>query len=67
MSSVLREKRAKVSGCIARLERQLDQYRADLTHIGIKPKRTYAKRTRYFGRGELSRLCRESACATGTC
>jgi hypothetical protein len=25
----------------------------------IKPKRTY-KRTRYFGRGELSRLCRES-------
>jgi hypothetical protein len=23
----------KVSGCIARLERQLDQHRADLSHI----------------------------------
>jgi hypothetical protein len=58
---------------IARLERQLDQHRADLSHVdgvlrlfephhdpeAIKPKRTY-KRTRYFGRGELSRLCRES-------
>jgi hypothetical protein len=31
--SALREKRAKVSGCIARLERQLDQHRADLSHI----------------------------------
>jgi hypothetical protein len=72
--SALREKRAKVAGCIARLERQLDQHRADLSHIdgvlrlfepdrdpeAIKPKRTYAKRTRYFARNELSRLCRES-------
>jgi hypothetical protein len=71
--SALRERRAKVAGCIARLERQLDQHRADLSHIdgvlrlfepdrdpeAIKPKRTY-KRTRYFGRGELSRLCREN-------
>jgi hypothetical protein len=31
--SALREKRAKVPGCIARLERQLDQHRADLSHI----------------------------------
>jgi hypothetical protein len=31
--SALREKRAKVAGCIARLERQLDQHRADLSHI----------------------------------
>jgi hypothetical protein len=68
--SALREKRAKVAGCIARLERQLDQHRADLSHIDgvlrlfepdrdpetIKPKRTYARRTRYFARKELSRL-----------
>jgi hypothetical protein len=67
--SALREKRAKVAGCIARLERQLDQHRADLSHIdgvlrlfepdrdpeAIKPKRTY-RRTRYFARNELSRL-----------
>ena len=72
--SALREKRAKVSGCIARLERQLDQRRADLTHIDgvlrlfapdndpelIRPKRTYAKRTRYFARNELSRLCMDA-------
>jgi hypothetical protein len=68
--SALREKRAKVAGCVARLERQLDQHRADLTHIdgvlrlfepdrdpeAIKPKRTY-RRTRYFARNELARLC----------
>jgi hypothetical protein len=71
--SALREKRAKVAGCVARLERQLDQRRADLTHIDgvlrlfepdrdpneIKPRRTYARRTRYFARNELSRLCME--------
>ena len=68
--SALRERRAKVAGCIARLERQLDQHRADLSHIdgvlrlfepdrdpeAIKPKKTYARRTRYFARNELSRL-----------
>jgi hypothetical protein len=66
--SALREKRAKVAGCIARLERQLDQHRADLSHIdgvlrlfepdrdpeAIKPKRTYVRRARYFARNELS-------------
>jgi len=69
--SALREKRAIVSGLIEKLERKLEQHRADLTHIDgvlrlfqpdrdpaeIKPKRTYARRTRYFARNELSRLC----------
>src|SRR5438128_12622518 len=69
--SALREKRALVAGLIEKLERKLEQHRADLTHIdgvlrlfqpdrdpeAIKPKRTYAKRTRYFARNELARLC----------
>ena len=69
--SALREKRALVAGLIEKLERKLEQHRADLTHIDgvlrlfqpdrdpdeIKPKRTYAKRTRYFARNELARLC----------
>jgi hypothetical protein len=68
--STLREKRALVAGLIEKLERKLEQHRADLTHIDgvlrlfqpdrdpgdIKPKRTYARRTRYFARNELSRL-----------
>jgi hypothetical protein len=68
--SALREKRALVAGLIDKLERKLEQHRADLTHIDgvlrlfqpdrdpgeIKPKRTYSKRTRYFARYELSRL-----------
>src|ERR1700751_2616132 len=68
--SVLREKRALVSGLIKKLERKLEQHRADLTHIDgvlrlfqpdrdpgeIKPKRVYARRTSYFARNELSRL-----------
>ena len=74
--SALREKRAIVAGLIEKLERRLEQHRADLTHIDgvlrlfqpdrdpdeIKLKRTYAKRTRYFARNELSRLhgCPES-------
>src|SRR6266850_8376932 len=69
--SALREKRALVAGLIEKLERKLEQHRADLTHIdgvlrlfqpdrdpeAIKPKRSYAKRTRYFARNELTRLC----------
>ena len=69
--SALRERRALVAGLIEKLERKLEQHRADLTHIDgvlrlfqpdrdpdeIKPKRTYAKRTRYFSRNELTRLC----------
>jgi hypothetical protein len=72
--SALREKRALVSGLIEKLERRLEQHRADLTHIDgvlrlfqpdrdpgdIKPKRTYARRTRYFARNELSRLCMDA-------
>src|SRR3984893_5212463 len=72
--SALREKRALVSGQIEKLERRLEQHRADLTHIDgvlrlsqpdrdpgdIKPKRTYARRTRYFARNELSRLCMDA-------
>src|SRR5438067_9040208 len=72
--SALREKRAIVSGLIEKLERKLEQHRADLTHIDgvlrlfqpdrdpdeIKPKRSYAKRTRYFARNELGRLCMDA-------
>jgi hypothetical protein len=68
--SGLIEKRRELSGIIDQLQRQLDQHRADLTHIDgvprvlatdldpetIRPKRVY-RRTRYFARNELSRLC----------
>ena len=63
-------KRAELAGVIDQLQRQLDQHRADLTHIDgvlrvlaadldpetIRPKRVY-RRNRYFARNELSRLC----------
>jgi hypothetical protein len=63
-------KRAALAGVIDQMQRQLDQYRADLTHIDgvlrilasdldpetIRPKRAY-RRNRYFARNELSRLC----------
>ena len=63
-----------VAGLIEKLERKLEQHRADLTHIDgvlrlfqpdrdpgeIKLKRTYARRTRYFARNELSRLCMDA-------
>jgi hypothetical protein len=72
--SALREKRALVAGLIDKLERKLEQHRADLTHIDgvlrlfqpdrdpgdIKSKRTYVRRTRYFARNELSRLCMDT-------
>jgi hypothetical protein len=68
--SALREKRATVAGLIEKIERKLAQQRANLTHIDgvlrlfqpdrnpeeIKPKQTYARRTRYFARNELPRL-----------
>ena len=68
--SALREKRA----LIEKLERKLERHRADLTHIDgvlrlfqperdpeeIRPKRSYAKRTRYFARNELARLCMDA-------
>lgn len=63
-------KRAELAGIIDQLQRQRDQHRADLTHIDgvlrilapdfepetIRPKRRY-RRSRYFARYELSRLC----------
>src|SRR6266850_8550300 len=63
-------KRAELAGIIDKLQRQLDQHRADLAHIDgvlrvlasdldpetIRPKRAY-RRNRYFARNELSRLC----------
>jgi hypothetical protein len=63
-------KRRELAGIIDKLQSQLDQHRADLTHIDgvlrvlasdldpetIRPKRAY-RRTRYFARNELSRLC----------
>ena len=62
-------KRAELAGVIDQMQSQLDQYRADLTHIDgvlrilvsdldpetIRPKRAY-RRNRYFARNELSRL-----------
>jgi hypothetical protein len=68
--SGLIEKRRELAGIIDELQRQLDQYRADLTHIDgvlrvlatdldpetLRPKRAY-RRNRYFARNELSRLC----------
>jgi hypothetical protein len=68
--SGLIEKRRELAGIIDELQRELDQHRADLTHIDgvlrvlatdldpetIRPKRAY-RRNRYFARNELSRLC----------
>jgi len=68
--SALIAKRAELAGIINKLQRQLDQHRADLVHIDgvlrvlvadldpetIRPKRAY-RRNRYFARNELSRLC----------
>jgi len=64
-------KRAELAGIIAQLQRQIDQFRADLVHLDgalrilavdldpetIRPKRIY-RRNGYFARRELSRLCR---------
>jgi hypothetical protein len=63
-------KRRELAGIIDMLQSQLDQHRANLTHIDgalrvlatdldpetIRPKRAY-RRNRYFARNELSRLC----------
>jgi hypothetical protein len=68
--TALRAKRAEISGHVADLERKLARHRASLANIdatiklfapgldpdSIPPKRTY-RRTRYFGKGELSRRC----------
>lgn len=62
--------RAELAGVIVQLQHQLEQHRADLSHVvgvlrilatdldpeTIKPKRAY-RRSHYFERRELSRLC----------
>jgi hypothetical protein len=69
----LTAKRADLARLATELEQELDQCRADLTHIDgvlrvlradldpttIPPRRRY-ERTRYFGRNELSRLCMDT-------
>lgn len=68
--SRLTAKRAELTRLATELEQELDQCRADLTHIDgalrvlsadldpatIPPRRRYT-RPQYFGRNELSRLC----------
>jgi hypothetical protein len=64
--SGLIEKRRELAGIIDELQRQLDQHRADLTHIDgalrviatdLDPETLPYRRNRYFARNELSRLC----------
>jgi hypothetical protein len=64
-------KRAEIAGTIAELEEEMNQCRADLTHIDgalrllsadidpetIPPRERRYKRTHYFAHNELSRLC----------
>ena len=68
--SALRAKRAEVSGYIHDLEKKVKTWRARLAHIdatikifspetdpeAIPPRRTY-RRSGYFKKGELARLC----------
>src|ERR1051325_2424188 len=72
--SRLIDKRAEIAGMIVELEEELNQCRADLTHIDgalrllnadldpetIQPRPRRYKQTHYFGRNELSRLCMET-------
>src|SRR5690349_8502635 len=69
----LTTKRAELTRLITELEREIDQHRADLTHIDgalrvlqadldpetIPPRQRYARR-QYFARNELSRLCMDT-------
>jgi hypothetical protein len=68
--SALRTKRAEIAGHVHDLEKKVATWRARLANIdeaikifspdtdpeAIPPKRTY-RRSRYFARGELARLC----------
>ena len=68
--SALRAKRTEISAYIHGLEKKVENWRARLAHIdeairifspetdpsAIPPKRTY-RRSSYFKRGELARLC----------
>ena len=67
-------KRAEIAGMVAELEEELNQCRADLTHIDgalrllradldpttISPRERRYKRTHYFAHNELSRLCMDT-------
>src|SRR3954462_4225817 len=67
-------KRAEIAGMVAELEEELNQCRADLTHIDgalrllradldtttIPPRERRYKRTHYFAHNELSRLCMDT-------
>lgn len=71
--ATLIEKRAKLSGLIVDLERELAQHRASLTHLDatlklldptiklhhIRAKQPAASRSGYFNMGELSQRCKE--------
>jgi hypothetical protein len=71
--SRLTAKRTEVARIVAKLQKELDQYRADLAHIdgalrvlradadpsAVQPGRRY-KKTQYFGHNELSRLCMDT-------
>jgi hypothetical protein len=73
ISGLLR-KHSEILGIIADLERQLDQHHADLIHIDavlrllepdielehIPARHRPAKRSPYFGRGEITRTCLEA-------
>ncbi len=56
--SALRDKRTKLSGRIAHLERQIDQHRADLTHVDAVtiPTKLVRDRNSRFRPGECVRL-----------
>jgi hypothetical protein len=67
--SALRDKRSELAGLVMQLERQLQQYRGDLTHLDatmllfdpdIRPETIRAKlrrpRSSWFGQGECLRL-----------
>jgi hypothetical protein len=70
--SILRQKRAEISGIIASLEKEIHARRGDLAHVdatlrlfapgiavdGIKPKLPAVPRSQYFDQGELSERCR---------
>jgi hypothetical protein len=71
--SRLLAKRTELARIVAVLQKELDQYRADLAHIdgalrvlradadpsAVQPGRRY-KKTQYFGHNELSRLCMDT-------
>jgi hypothetical protein len=71
--SRLAAKRTELARIIAELQKELDQYRADLAHIDgslrllrtdsdpstVHSRRRY-KKTQYFGHNELSRLCMDT-------